>query len=622
MSATILDVPESMRVLSDNGVLDHAAVHVAIRVADLAAVDDERERLALALAVRAPQRGHVALDLGQVAKLLDVEELAALEASEVTALRAALAAMVAHVRSIRDAMAAGPLPGASLIGLPRATTAGDTTDATPTSAMVVDGDLLYTTRWFDLQRRAIAALASLRRPLPIDRRPGDATVDDAVGAVLGPEHQAQRAAARSSLDARLTVLAGGPGTGKTWTVARLLAVHALAAPDGRPPTVALAAPTGKAAARLREGVEEALADDGLPAAATRAVAAMLDGTGTTLHGLLGMRPGRSPWHDRHNPLPHDLVVVDEASMVSLPLMVSLLDAVPASGRLVLVGDPDQLASVEAGTVLGDLVGALAADRDPALTVLERVYRFAGDSAIAQLATAVRQGRVDSALEVLEQGGETTWHRSLDDAAASLEELTTARASRLVAAARAGQVDAALTALGDTVVLSAHHRGPTGVEALNDAVESWLAGSDLGWRPWDDRQLGRPVLVTANDRWLGVNNGDLGVFVRVADGTTRVAFDLRDDQGVPLTVHPDRLPDHHGVHAMTIHKSQGSQWGHVVVVLPERPSPLLSRQLLYTALTRARDHVTVIGSPDILAAAISTPIARSSGLAAGLQAAQP
>jgi len=482
---------------------------------------------------------------------------------------------------------------------------------------VVAGALDYTTRWFDLEHRAIDALSTLRDPLPSDRAPGAGAIEQAVTAVLGRGHGPQRAAARSSLQARLTVLAGGPGTGKTWTVARLLAVHALAASGQRPPSVALAAPTGKAAARLREGVEDALADDELPAAARDAVAAMLDGTGTTLHSLLGMRPGRSPWHDRGNPLPHDLVVVDEASMVSLPLMVALLDAIPATGRLVLVGDPDQLASVEAGTVLGDIVGALADDDDPALTVLAQVHRFAGDSAIAKLAAAVRDGRVDIATDVLQTGAEATWFPTIGDAQDTLRALTTDRGGRLVAAARAGDLDAALAALGDTVVLSAHHRGATGVEALNDDVESWLAAANLGWRPWDDRQLGRPVLVTSNDRWLGVNNGDLGVFVRSADGTTRVAFDLRGPDGAVLTVHPDRLPDHHGVHAMTIHKSQGSQWSHVVVVLPERPSPLLSRQLLYTALTRARDHVTIVGSRQILSAAITTPIVRSSGLARGL-----
>lgn len=638
MTATILDLPEPMRVLAEHGVLDSAAVHAAMRVAHLVGVDDDRERLALAMAMRAPQRGHVALDLEQVSAVLDAEELAGLDPADVTLLREAFSAMTAHVRSVRATGTPNPSSEPTLLGPPGASAAGlATTDATPASAtsgvttsagatspdrdrvpaLVVDGDFVYTARWFDLQRRAIDSLTSLRQPVAVDRNHSPAAIEQAVTTVLAPEHDAQRAAARSSLRARLTVLAGGPGTGKTWTVARLLAVHALAAGDGRPPSVALAAPTGKAAARLREGVEDALSDDDLPEAATAAVATMLDGTGTTLHGLLGMRPGRSPWRNRTNPLPHDLVVVDEASMVSLPLMVALLDAIPASGRLVLVGDPDQLASVEAGTVLGDIVAALDADNDPTLTVLEQVYRFAGDSAIATLASAVRSGRTDAAIEGLEQGRETTWFRSLDDAAESLRDITTERASRLVTAARTGDLDAALAALGDVVVLSAHHRGATGVEALNAAVESWLAGAGLGWRPWDDRQLGRPVLVTANDRWLGVNNGDLGVFVRAADGSARVAFDIRDDDGDPLTVHPDRLPDHHGVHAMTIHKSQGSQWRHVVVILPQRPSPLLSRQLLYTALTRASDHVTIVGSPDILAAAISTPISRSSGLTAGL-----
>jgi len=339
---------------------------------------------------------------------------------------------------------------------------------------------------------------------------------------------------------------------------------------------------------------------------------MVAGTGTTLHRLLGLRPGRSPWFHADNPLPHDLVIVDEASMVALPLMVQLLEALAPGARLVLVGDPHQLASVEAGTVLGDVVTALAASDDPALATLRTVHRFTGDSAIAHLATAVRDGDVDAARDALNAGAEATWHPSLTAAREPLRRAMVARGRRLVDAGRRGDLAAAVAALGDTVVLAAHDRGPTGVQPLDATIESWLATADLDWRSWDDHQVGRPVLVTANDRQLGIHNGDLGVFVR-HDGAVRVAFDLRDAAGDLRTVAPDRLPTHRGVHAMTIHKSQGSQWRHVVVVLPERPSPLLTRELLYTAVTRAREHVTVVGSPEILATAVRTPVARASGL---------
>lgn len=601
-STTILDLPPALGVLADHGLLGPLAVHGATRLATLLDVDDEREVLALALALRAPSSGHVALDLSRVRDLAASDRLDDLDHDARERLDRALVAMVAHLREVATS-GASPLVGAP-----------DHSDDAA-RALVVEGDLVYAQRWWDLEQRAATHLRTLRAPAPTTVVPTDEDVAAALDAVLGADHDRQRAAITSSLHRRLTVLAGGPGTGKTWTVARLLAVHAALADPTAPPSVALAAPTGKAAARLTEGVDEALAGGGLSVGLAAAVGRIVGGPGTTLHRLLGLRPGRRPWHHTDNPLPHDLVVVDEASMVPLELMGRLLDALAPSARLVLVGDPHQLASVEAGTVLGDVVTAL--DDDPALTTLQRVYRFRADSAIADLATAVRDGDVDAVRAALDDGADTTWHPDLAAAGAQVRDLAVSRGRRLVDAGRRGDVDGAVAALGDLVVLTAHHRGPTGVDALNATIESWLAAADLDWRPWDDRQVGRPVLVTANDHLLGIHNGDLGVFVRSDDGTVRTAFDLRDDRGNLRTVSPDRLPDHRGVHAMTIHKSQGSQWRHVVVVLPERPSPLLTRELLYTAVTRAREHVTVVGSPEILAAAVNTPVARASGLAGRL-----
>lgn len=625
---TILECPPAVRHLAQAEVLDLTAVHVADRICALVGPVTDHEHLALALAVRAPRRGHVAVDLATVADLLRLEEVVALPADQRTVIADALAGMVDHVRGGPDTWGTATL----LRSVDGPGPPDD--DARP---LVVAGDLVYLDRWHRLETEVVAALAALVQATPTPTtapagtpptpagavsaerardagppHPRAATVEEALDAVLASDQLPQRTAAREALRRRLVVVAGGPGTGKTWTIARILAVQALVSGPDHLPTVALAAPTGKAAARLSEGVAEALDGPDLPPAARESVRTMVGGAGQTLHRLLGLQPGRRPWRHADNPLEHDLVIVDEASMVALPLMGQLLDALAPTTRLVLVGDPDQLASVEAGTVLGDVVGALHDVDHPAVITLDRVHRFREGSGIAALATAVRDGDVDAGMATLEQADDLTWLHGTAGRAA-VREAMVARGRALRAAAAAGAVDDALAALGSSVVLAPHHRGHWGITTLNEDAESWLAGADPDWRPWDDRQVGRPVLVTANDRLLGVHNGDLGVHVRGPDGDVRVAFDIRDADDQALLLHPDRLPDHDAVHAMTIHKSQGSQWRHVLVVLPERTSPLVTRELLYTAVTRARERVTVIAPPDIVAAAIATPLRRASGL---------
>jgi exodeoxyribonuclease V alpha subunit len=405
---------------------------------------------------------------------------------------------------------------------------------------------------------------------------------------------------------RLAVVAGGPGTGKTTMVARITTeATEEATAAGRPaPLIALAAPTGKAAARLEEQV-------GLRA--------------STLHRLLGWRPGTHSRfrHDRTNRLPHDLVVVDEASMVSLTLMARLLEAVRPDARLVLVGDPDQLASVEAGAVLGDVVRARLAtgDRD-GLVVLEHVHRYG--VAIAAVAAAVRAGDDDAVVQALQAAPErVTWIRADPADPASMPDLEPVRdeavraARTVMAAASAGDGRTALDALGGFRLLCGHRRGPYGVSTWIPRVEGWLAPDieAAGGGPRD--YPGRPLLITANDYDLDLFNGDTGVVIRDASGGLTAAFERR---GQVITVRPSRLGAVETVHAMTVHKSQGSQFGTAAVIVPPSTSRILTRELLYTAVTRAREHLIVVGTEADIRAAVRRPASRASGLAHRLGAA--
>jgi exodeoxyribonuclease V alpha subunit len=409
---------------------------------------------------------------------------------------------------------------------------------------------------------------------------------------------------------RLAVVAGGPGTGKTTTVARIAALLAEQAREaGVPiPLIALAAPTGKAAARLEEAVHDEarkldVADD--------VRAALLGLEASTLHRLLGRRRGSHSRfrHHRGNRLPHDVVVVDETSMVSLSLMARLVEAVRPDARLVLVGDPGQLSSIEAGAVLGDIVGPATG---AGIVVLDRVHRFGGG--IASLAGAVRDGDADVALAVLREApAGVTWIES-DPAEGDGLHMIRRRAvdagRAVFHAARDGDAEAALQALGAFRLLCVHRRGPYGVAAWGAQIEGWLTADVAGFSADERWYAGRPLLVTENDYALRLYNGDTGVVVQADDGRTTAAFERR---GEVMQVSPSRLDAVDTVHAMTIHKAQGSQFGTAAVLLPDRASRLLTRELLYTAITRAREELILAGTEDAVRAAVERPVARASGL---------
>ena len=523
-----------------------ADVHVAQRLTALSQETAPEVALAVQLAVRALRGGSVCVDL-----------------------RAAAPEVGLVADDWLAAVAASPLAGAPPV-------------------LRLFGDLLYLDRyWLEEQQVCDDVLA-----LVAARPPGQ--LPDVLR--LFPDAYAeQRAAAQMALTQGLTVLTGGPGTGKTTTVARLLALLAEQATlAGRPaPRIALAAPTGKAAARLQEAVQ-AEVDRLDPADSVRLTGLQA----TTVHRLLGSRPDTSSRfrHHRGNRLPHDVIVVDETSMVSLTMMARLLEAVRPETRLLLVGDPDQLASVEAGAVLADLVDGLGAHRVAALTTS---HRF-GET-IGTLAAAVRAGDADAALTVLAAGGpHIEWLPNTD----GLRDVLLPQALRLREACVLGDADAALATLDEHRLLCAHRHGPVGVTHWNRQVQRWLteATGDPLWANW---YAGRPILVTANDYGLKLYNGDTGVTVAAPDGL-RVAI------GTQRFV-PGRLAEVETMHAMTIHKSQGSQADEVTVLLPAQDSRLLTRELLYTAVTRAKTRVRVVGSADEVRAAISRQAVRATGL---------
>jgi exodeoxyribonuclease V alpha subunit len=375
--------------------------------------------------------------------------------------------------------------------------------------------------------------------------------------------------------------------------------------------VALAAPTGKAAARLEEAVhEEAAGLDVSDAVRAQLLAAQA----STLHRLLGWRPDSHSRfrHHRGNRLPHDVVIVDETSMVSLSLMARLVEAVRPQARLVLVGDPGQLTSIEAGAVLGDIVGPAADVPAAGIVVLDRVHRFGG--AIATLAEAIRRGDADATLEALSAApDEVTWlpvDPEARDALTPVHDGAVAAARAVIDAAREGDARKALAALASFRVLCAHRRGPYGVATWTDRIERWLASEVEGFGAEGQWYVGRPLLVTENDYGLRLYNGDTGVVVATETGRISAAFERR---GEVVELSPSRLAAVDSVYAMTIHKSQGSQFDAAAVLLPDPTSHILTRELLYTAVTRARERLILAGTEEAVRAAVARPVARASGL---------
>jgi len=449
----------------------------------------------------------------------------------------------------------------------------------------------------------------------------------------------QRLAALVCLLRPLAIVTGGPGTGKTTTVALILALLAEQYQGrGELLRVALAAPTGKAAMRLQESIARIKAAQNFPGD----IAKIIPDQVVTVHRLLGAL-GKSPdfRHDEKNPLPLELLVVDEVSMVDLPLMAKLLRALPSGARLILLGDRHQLSSVEPGSVLGDLCRAEALPRfsratidalgsfgviveptmvaEPAggladsLVELNRSHRFGVDSGIGRLGAAVRQGDGDAAWEILSDQAETdvVW-REIPTAGHLAQLLADLVAQGAFVSLGAPDPGVALAGGEAVQVLCALRRGPFGADLVNVALERALAGGNarvLAGRNYP----GRPIMVLRNDYDLLLYNGDVGVVLADRESNNELKAFFPGLAGSFRKIALARLPPHQTTYAMTVHKSQGSEFDQVVLILPDRPSPVLSRELLFTAITRAKSRVEIWGSRQVFAQAIGTVSERRSGL---------
>jgi exodeoxyribonuclease V alpha subunit len=448
----------------------------------------------------------------------------------------------------------------------------------------------------------------------------------------------QKAAALAALRKKFSIISGGPGTGKTSTVVKIIALL-LEQEKGKPVRIALAAPTGKSAMRLKEsiGTMKGMLD------CADSIKEQIPQDVSTIHRLLGaIRGSVSFRHSQENPLPHDVVIIDEASMVALPLMVKLAAALKQDARLILIGDRDQLASVEAGAVLGDMCGGgrqemfsagfgdlfarLAGKEIPAaapgdslppladsLVILKKNYRFPAESGIGAAGRAVNAGKGEDAIAMFTGNAfpDIAWH-GVPKPDGLKKAVTGAAVEGYGAYLAAGTATEALRLFDTFRFLCALHKGPYGVAGINILIEAVLAGKGL----IDPRQRwyrSRPVLITVNDYNMKLFNGDVGItFPDLEEGgALRVFFPAAD--GVVRKVSPVRLPVHETVYAMTIHKSQGSEFDRIHMLLPGNDSPILTRELIYTGITRAREKVDLWGNEEIFVAAVSRRIERKSGL---------
>lgn len=526
--------------------------------------DDGDAWLAVALACQATQDGHVCADLDQ---------------------EAGWGPWAGELDAARRAALRARLPALAIVG---GAEEGD--EANHWTPLVWDGRRLSLRRYWSYERQVARDL--------LDRAGQAVPLDAALAARLADSYAdaGQRQAAAIALSRRLCLISGGPGTGKTTTLARMIGLMREQAGTLR---IALAAPTGKAAARMAEALQEA------GAANVGAV---------TLHRLLGMRAdGSGVYHHRARPLAVDVLVVDEASMIDLSLMAHLLDALPATARLILLGDRNQLAAVEAGAVFADLCASprLA----PCVAALTTNFRFAGHGGIGRLAACLRAGDSAGVFDLLRApAADLAWLPGQVGDGRHLLQQAVADGYRPYREAVAAGLPAPqlFERFRRFRVLCAHRQDVVAINAALAAHDRMPGGAP-----------GTPVMVTHNDPLLHLHNGDIGLLLPdPADGRLKACFET-DDPAAPLRwIAPARLPAGEPAWAMTVHKAQGSEFERVLLVLPAQVSPVLTRELLYTAVTRARTHIGLWADAGVLQAAVARCAERMSGLGEQLRNAAP
>ncbi len=581
-----MTLPPAIEVLFRQGRIGEIDRHLAALVAELTGEDNGDVPLAAAMASRHTREGHICIDLKEVAGRhwpgTPEPDSPNLSLPELEAWRARLEASPA---------VAGP--------------------ESPASRPLVldDTGRLYLNRMWKRER----SVATRLRELASRETSEPAELQSALEELFDddPRNALPRKAAHAAVSRHLCCISGGPGTGKTTTVARIMMaltqVGQVTAKD-----IAFAAPTGKAAARLQEATRESLREmhgsDGLPEELAVEVG--------TVHRWL-MKSEAERGFAR-------VLIIDEASMVDIHLMSRVLQALPARARLILLGDASQLSSVEPGSVFADICGAAASEHSPfkhCVVDLEHNWRFGPDSSIGRLAAAIKSGNSGAVEQVLQQPQErSVGFESLDDSAAFerlAERFTREHYTPMVEHFRSmgdsAQLEFCENPFRHFMALCAHRRGAFGSERFNLEVEQRLRARGLASAN-EEFYAGRPIIVTRNDRNSGLANGDTGIVVKSGEGANKVWFpDLRDAQGNLRLVSPQRLPSHESFYALTVHRSQGSEYDEVAVIPGTSDSPVNTRELLYTAVTRARNQVVIHGSRDGLKAAVERETSRGSGL---------
>ncbi len=561
------EVAMELDELRSLGLLEFLDVELARSLSRLGGEADPNVALAIALTSRNVRAGHTCFPLGTAA-----EEL-------------------------------WPRPSLVPAALPEPTAWAENLRAsrlTQGGPLVLDArNRLYLRRFWKLESdiaKELAERAGRPRRFP-DEGPWLASTLDRL--FPGGENTPQRRAAQNALEHSVTLLCGGPGTGKTTTVASIIAmiVERDLRATGKAPEVMLLGPTGKAAARLGQAVLGAKQRiDASPE-----VLACIPTEASTVHRALGMhRQGMRFSRNADEPLQADVIVLDEASMIDLALMRQLLDATPAGATLLIVGDPDQLTSVEAGSVLRDLVGASDQTwwRDR-VTYLSKTWRYAEAQPLGRLVRAIREGSAEAldALLSTEDAVDVVW-KPLRQLSSELDRAATHWGEVLHPSNRESHFELR----GRYVMLTPFRHGPIGTDRLGAAIRERLAASGKGFG-------GTPIIIEQNSQELGVFNGDFAILI---DGETPTAI-VQGDSQEPREIAEARLPRYADAFALSVHKAQGSEFDEVLVVLPEEDAPLLTRELLYTAVSRAKKRVRIVGPKAVVLAALGRRARRDSGL---------